>query len=424
MAIVGKKLLVLGGTKLSCEIINQAKNLGAIVYVTDYLEDSPGKKIADKSFMVSTTDIDAVVQLIKDENIDGVLTGFIDSLLPYYQKICENSGLPCYASDGQFEMATNKIRFKALCNAFGIPVVEEYNLKYPLIREEIDKLNYPVLVKPADNSGARGLYVCEDADMLISRYEDARSFSKSKKIIVERYMNEKEASIFYVIQDGNVYLSGMADRHMKNKKFGHIPLPVAYTWPSHALKNYEETLHPNVVKMFKAIGLKNGLVFIQSFVVDGACIFYEMGYRLSGSLEYKIMKKLNGLDPLEMLVNFALTGSMYEASLDQKFKPNYENWGFNLTFLARPGKIGSMEGLETVADMADVLDVVTAYSPGDVIPENAIGTLKQVVLRVFGTSNTKNEMKTLMDRIHKAIKVYSEDGDDMLLEVLNVEELI
>lgn len=82
-----------------------------------------------------------------------------------------------------------------------------------------------------------------------------------------------------------------------------------------------------------------------------------------------------------------------------------------------------MEGLETVADMADVLDVVTAYSPGDVIPENAIGTLKQVVLRVFGTSNTKNEMKTLMARIHKAIKVYSEDGEDMLLEVLNVDEL-
>ncbi len=424
MTIEGKKLLVLGGTKLSCEIIEQAKKQGAIVYVTDYLEDSPGKKMADKSFMVSTTDIDAVVQLIKDENIDGVLTGFIDSLLPYYQKICEDSGLPCYASDGQFEMATNKIRFKALCNAFGVPVVEEYNLKYPLLREEIEKLNYPVLVKPADNSGARGIYVCENADMLISRYEDARSFSKSNKIIVERYMNEKEASIFYVIQDGNVYLSGMADRHMKNKIFGHIPLPVAYTWPSHVLKHYEETLHPNVVKMFKAIGLKNGLVFIQSFVVDGTCIFYEMGYRLSGSLEYKIMKKLNGLDPLEMLVNFALTGSMYEESLDQKFKPNYENWGFNLTFLARPGKIGSMEGLKTVADMDDVLDVVTAYSPGDVIPENAIGTLKQVVLRVFGTSKTKNEMKTLMDQIHKTIKVNTDDGDNMLLEVLNVNEII
>lgn len=423
MDLVGKKLLILGGTKLSCEIIKQAKRQGVIVYVTDYLEDSPGKEIADKSFLISVSDIEAVIQLIKKEKIEGVLTGFVDSILPFYQKICEDSGLPCYASDRQFEIATNKIRFKSLCNAFGVPVVDEYTLKYPLVREEIENLNYPVLVKPADNSGARGIYVCENADMLISRYEDARSFSKSKKIIVERYMNEKEASIFYVIQDGNVYLSGMADRHMKNKKFGHIPLPVAYTWPSQALKNYQETVHPNIVKMFKAMGLKNGLVFIQSFVVDGKCILYEMGYRLSGSLEYKIMKKLNGLDPLEMLINFALTGSMYEESLDQKFKPNYENWGFNLTFLVKPGIIGRMEGLEAVIDMTDVLDVVTAYSPGDVIPENAIGTLKQVVLRVFGTSKTKREMITLIDRIHKAISVYSEDGEDMLLEVLNIDAL-
>ena len=58
------------------------------VLVTDYLIDS-WKKIADKSFMVSTTDVDAVVDLIKKENIDGVLTGFIDSMLPYYQAICE-----------------------------------------------------------------------------------------------------------------------------------------------------------------------------------------------------------------------------------------------------------------------------------------------------------------------------------------------
>ena len=81
-------------------------------------------------------------------------------------------------------------------------------------------------------------------------------------------------------------------------------------------------------------------------------------------------------------------------------------------------------GLETVADMADVLDVVTAYNPGDVIPENAIGTLKQVVLRVFATSKSKGDMKILIDRIHNTIKVYSHDGENMLLDVLNSDELI
>lgn len=421
MNVVGKKLLILGGTKLSCEIIKQAKRQGAIVYVTDYLENSPGKKIADKSFMVSTTDVESVVRLIEEEKIDGVLTGFIDSLLPFYQSICEKSGLPCYASNGQFEITTNKVKFKSLCKAFDIPVVDEYSMENPAMYEKIE---YPVLVKPVDNSGARGIYVCEDNEMLKLRYEDAMSFSKSKKVLVERFMDAKEATIFYVIQEGNIFLSGMADRHMKNKKSGYVSLPVAYTWPSHSLKTYKETLHPKVVKMFESIGLKNGIVFIQSFVVEDECVFYEMGYRLSGSLEYKIIRALNGLDPLEMLVNFALTGNMYDQPLDQMFQPQYEKWGFNLTFLAKTGKIGTIEGVEKVASMEEVLDVVTAYSAGDIIPESAIGTLKQVVLRVLATAKTKSEMKTLMDRIHQTIKVYSEKGEDMLLDVFNTNELM
>ena len=80
MDIKGKKLLILGGIALSCEIIKQAQKQGVIVLVTDYLEGSPGKKIADKSFMISTTDVEAVVRLIQKEKIDGVLTGAVPVL--------------------------------------------------------------------------------------------------------------------------------------------------------------------------------------------------------------------------------------------------------------------------------------------------------------------------------------------------------
>ena len=89
--------------------------MNVYLMVTDYLEDSPGKKIADKSFMVSTTDVDAVVQLIKEEKVYGVLTGFIEFMLPYYQKVCEKAGIKCYATKEQIEITTNKSKFKQLC---------------------------------------------------------------------------------------------------------------------------------------------------------------------------------------------------------------------------------------------------------------------------------------------------------------------
>jgi len=82
----GMKLLVLGGPALAKEIVVAARRLGVYVIVTDWYspERSPAKKIADKALMISTADVDAIVQLVKSEKIDGVLTGFTDSTLKYY----------------------------------------------------------------------------------------------------------------------------------------------------------------------------------------------------------------------------------------------------------------------------------------------------------------------------------------------------
>ena len=423
MDLEGKKLLVLGGTTLSCEIIRQAKEKGAYTIVTDYLEDSPGKKIADKSFMVSTTDIDGVVNLIKEEKVNGILTGFIDSMLPYYQEICEKIDLPCYATQEQIEIATNKLKFKKLCNEFDVPVVEEYKINYPFKAEDIKNIKFPVLVKPVDNSGARGIYICENAEKLKTNYEKALSFSSSKQVIIERYMNAKEVTIFYVIQDGEIYLSAMADRYTKNKQGGIIPLPVAYIFPSKHLKSYQESLNHKVIEMFKSIGIQNGMIFIQSFVENGKCIFYEMGFRLTGSLEYKIISQISGINPLEMMINYALTESMNEIPIEPLINPNFKGYGCNITFLVKPGKIGTILGINEVYSLEEVIDVVSAYNEGDVIQESDIGTLKQVILRVLIVAENKYELAKVIDKIYNTIKVYSEDGKDMLLETFDTREL-
>ncbi|WP_459201911.1 ATP-grasp domain-containing protein [Methanococcus sp. CF] len=423
MDLTGKKLLILGGTALSCEIIKQAKKQGVFTIVTDYLEDSPGKKIADKNFMVSTTDIDAVVKLIHEEQINGVLTGFIDSMLPYYQKICEKSNLPCYINEDQVEITTNKELFKKYCRNFEIPVVEEYNIEYPFKIQDIANIEYPVLVKPVDNSGARGIYICKDSEELIKNYEKALSFSKRKNVLIEKYVESKEATIFYLVQNGKIVLSSMGDRYVKHNGNNIIPLPVAYIFPSKNLANYQKNLNSKVVEMFKAMGIHNGMIFIQTFVDTENCIFYEMGYRLTGSLEYKIISSLNNVNPLEMMINYSLTGSMHEKDMVSLLYPNYRDYGFNMTFLSKPGIIGKINGISEVISLKGVLDVVSTYWEGDRVPESAVGTLQQVVLRVFGTAKNENELKDLMNQICSLVKIYSEDGENMLLEVFDINEL-
>ena len=184
-----KRLLILGGIALSKEIVETAHSAGIDVYVTDYLPDSPAKRVADKSFMVSTTDVDAVVDLIKREHIDGVLTGYIDLLLPYYVQICRKSGLPCYATEEQIAITTDKNRFKDLCRKYSVPTVPEYSYEEVLAGKAV----FPVLVKPVDNSGARGIFICTNLDEFKENYEKSLAFSPSKHLLIERYMTGKEA---------------------------------------------------------------------------------------------------------------------------------------------------------------------------------------------------------------------------------------
>jgi biotin carboxylase len=418
-----KKLLILGGPRLACEVVQRAQELGVYVVVTDYLEGSPAKCMADKDSMVSTTDIDAVVRLIQDEKIDGVLPGFIESMLPYYQQICERAGLPCYATKEQIEITTNKLGFKKLCKDFNLPVVEEFSIDRDNIDIFCNNLNCPVLLKPSDNTAGRGICICKNTEELMTGYDYALSFSPSRQVIVEKYVEAKEATIFYTLQNGEILLTSVADRHTKAVSDGKIPLPVAYTFPSEYQQQYIETLNDRVIEMFRSIGLRDGIVFIQSFVENGKFIFYGMGYRLTASLEYHIFSKINDLNTLDLMINYALSGKMSDTDIRNRIDPDFKECGCNITFLAKPGKIAAIEGIEKMYTIPGVIKVVLSYAEGDTIPETATATLLQVVARVFAVAPTKEELINVMDRVHDSFKVYSDKKENMLLPVFNTEEL-
>ena len=135
----GKRLLILGGMRFSCEIVIKAKEMGIYTLVADYnkIEDSPGKQIADEAVDLSVIDVDAVVDYVKHNAIDGVFVGFNDMLLPYYAEICRRTGLPCYGTKEQFETLIAKDQYKTLCRQFGVPTIPEYDIndvhiKYPV----------------------------------------------------------------------------------------------------------------------------------------------------------------------------------------------------------------------------------------------------------------------------------------------------
>lgn len=415
----GKRLLILGGMRFSCEIVRKAQAMGIYTLVADYnkIEDSPGKQIADEAVDLSVTDVDAVVAYVKENRIDGVFVGFNDMLLPYYAEICEKTGLPCYGTKEQFEILIAKDRYKALCRQFGVPTIPEYEI-------DDEQIRYPVLVKPVDSSGSRGITICYDSKQLIDAVEIGKKASKTKKVLIERYMDGREVTVFWTFQNGNYYLSALANRHVKqNQGSDVIPLPVGYTFPSIYLAKYRADVEENCKRMFRHLGIKDGMMFMQCKVENGTCYLYDLGFRPTGSLEYKILNRVCGYDPLEMMILFALTGKMGKEDIASRANPEFSHPAFNVSCLCAPGTIKEIAGIDEVKAIEGIEDVVVAYDKGETITEQMRGLLAQIAVRVLGVARTKEDLLPTMQRIGNTIHIVGENGEELMLPGIDYDDI-
>lgn len=413
-----KKLLVLGGKPSgSTDIVKYAKSMGAYVIVADYLnqDESPAKQLADESWLVSTGDVETLVRLARESSVDRVFTGVHEFNISKALDVAERLELPFYVTRDQWEICSNKHRFKKLCTDFGISVTQAYEDFDIRNFREFDNIQYPVIIKPVDSSGGRGIFICFDADELERNYEKSLVYSKSKRVIVERYVTAEEVTLHYIAQDGEIILTMMADRRLHHFWRNLMPLPLAFDFPSKYLDLYLDTIDHKVQKMFKSIGLRNGIFFIQSFYDGSTFTFYEMGLRINGNLPHIIMEEISGLNSMEMLVNYSMSGKMYDRPLKNLVNPRYDRRAAVVSVFVNPGEIKNITGVDDVKLMDGVLDVLMIHGEGSKILEEEMGTLKQRVMIIYVVVDTEKELNELSDKIRKTIRIYSTEGKNMIL---------
>lgn len=421
----GKKLLILGGNPETSALVQLANNMGIKTIVASGRITDDAKKYAWKSSDIDGMDVPGLVALAREEKVDGVLVGVADILVPAYCKVCDALGLPCYATQQIVDVFAFKDVFKATCERYGVHGIPEYYLDANLKREDLDKIKYPVMIKPVDNGGGVGMTVAYDENELIEGVKKALEASKKKRFIVEKYMLCDDMGMYYTFKDGYCSASCIYDRYTTDEQPGLSRVCLGGTYPSKHLDEYFERMHTNALRMFKEIGIKNGVLMLSGFYEDGEFYVYDTGFRLQGEAPHLLMKAIHGFDQREMLICFALTGS--EGNVDLKTDDDTYlrgKWASTLWILLKQGTIAKIEGLEHIADDKRVVANIQRLYEGDAVIPEWIGTEKQVLTRVYLVCDSKAELADCLKEYQKKIKVYDGNGNNLVLKGFNVDKAL
>lgn len=370
-----KKLLVLGGTLMQIPVIEYAKKCGVYVITADYLPDNPGHKISNEYHNVSTTDKQAVLDLSIELGIDGILAYASDPAAPTAAFVSEHMGLPGNPFS-VVDMMSNKTLFRQLLKDNGFPVPHFVHFKdYYQFEDYLKGVNLPVIVKPIDSSGSKGITKVESLESLDLKkvYDYAMEFSRAKEIIVEDYIVGNQVHGDAFVYDGKVVFSYLGDQRFDGS-IGKL-VPCYTTFPSIHSNDVMENIESQLQKFISISGLKFGGLNVEVRVSenDGIPYIIEVGPRNGGHFTPDVIKYASGFDFAKASVDAAL-GLPFQM-------PKVEKKGFYTNLILHSKERGIYKDIEISNElMKHVIEKHIYKHPGDDIypycgSNTAIGVL-------------------------------------------------
>ena len=366
--------------------------------------------IAIEHYRIDTTDPSVMIPFIKEHNIDGVFMGGSERIISKSCDYINQLGYPCYCTKQQWDLLQDKQALKELCKKYNVPTVPEFGMDSILSEKD-----FPVIVKPVDGSGSRGITVCYNQEELEKAKIKALDDSPSKKILIEKYIDNGGLTnlVKYVAIDGKYYMEAMGDRYVLNK--GLITANSFY--PSKFLDNWISRHNQAVFNMLsEGVGLQNGVIALQT-IPDGDNLYvYECCFRLTGGRTYKMTEATSGNNSMRMLFRHALSGKMCDADEISLIDPYFKGMFASSTAIPlREGTIACAEGVEEIKGMKEVALFTKYYKPGDTITREKFNTLDQLFARIMVIGKNKEEVVAVLGKIRNTIKVTDTEGNDMII---------
>lgn len=418
----GKKILIISSDSNDISFVKAAKELGVYTICCDRYTDwkkSPAKAYADESWNIDYSDIETVVKKCKERKIDGVIAGYSEERVLAACRIAKKIGTPFYTTEDQIEITRNKRRFKELCNQYNISTPKEFCKSLPMTEKEIEDIKYPVIVKPSDNGGRKGISVCKNRRQLEQAIDLAEKESKNHEIVIEEYITGMELCAIYTLSDGEISLSCLNDKFISEDEDGTSRLCAAVLTPSRYYEQYIKEIDLKIKKLLKKIGARNGVANFQFIVDKNEIKAFEMGFRVNGNDDYKVIRKYNNIDFIKMLITFSLTGSMGDDL--SKDDPVFEDYNCTLCLYLKSGVIGRID-YEKIKNQPEIYDIFISKIVGNKIVAN--GTTGQKAGMIKFSSDSVEKLIDITHFIQDNIKIEDETGKNMILYQFYPEHLL
>lgn len=398
---MAKKILFLGAAPTQLAPIQYARSQGHYVVTCDYLPENPGHALADESYGVSTTDKEAVLDLSRRLNIDGIVAYASDPAAPTAAYVAEKMGLPGNPYTSVLTLARKDL-FRSFLreNGFNVPRSRSFYDKEEA-RRWLEQMNLPVFIKPVDSSGSKGVTRLLDVVDFDEAFDHALGFSREKMVVVEEQIVKVR---YQVAGDGFVVNGRLAFRCWADEHFDKLCnglVPIGQTFPTSHPEDWLHIAHTETQRLLSLLGMKNGaLNFDFVFTEDGKFYFLELGPRNGGCLIPEVIRYATGAD----LIKFTVDAALGQDCSELQMKGTSGFWSSYMVHALQSGRFGGLWLSDRIKERIVESDIWVR--PGDLVDKymGSNHTLGTMIIRF----DSMEEMLHMVDNMEDDIRVLVE----------------
>lgn len=394
-----KSILIFGLGSLQKSLIKQCKTLGIRTIGLDPTPNPICKNDVDVFRVVPGDDFDMTIAVAKDFNVDGLTCAATDKPLVMMARIAELLSLPFYSVETA-EWSTDKFLMKQRFNDGGVPCAKG-RLVNSFGEFESEHWEYPVIVKPRDNSGSRGVIYCKDASAVREAMTEAFQFTKKTDVLIEEYIDGQEYSIEGIHYKGKSYVIQYTQKRVTsfpyNVELGHIQ-------PADLTEEQKQQINEVIGKIAKALHFDNCGSHTELKIGRRGVVVIETSPRLGGGMITSHLVPLStGINMEQLTIKMAINESLDE----NDFIPTRHQFSTVQFFNLPQGVISRIKGLDILKEIDGVLDYEFELKEGDEVPllTNGLKRYGQVLLQAPNRKELLKRIELINDIIKEAIKI-------------------